>query len=175
MGGRSFGNQHASTLWVFFVTLSREIEPYLVLLIRRTDVNPEVLAAEPSSPVLAGSGYAGREGCYHPGPVRMPQCAHLGMFMPSCEAVCIRVTSLSGSWSQDIARWLRFHLPLCCGSSSSQEGPPPSHTCCHSSACQGAMEDEVSHGSRPVSLDPWGSSTNPFTGPHIRYFAHHDS
>lgn len=48
-------NQHASTLLLgLFVTLSREIGPYLVLLIRRTDVNPEALAAEPSSLVLAG-------------------------------------------------------------------------------------------------------------------------
>lgn len=74
----SFGNQHASTLLVgLFVTLSREIGPYLVLLIRRTDVNPDVLAAEPSSLVLVGSGYAGREGS-----VNTRTCAHAPVCTP---------------------------------------------------------------------------------------------
>lgn len=53
-------------------------------------MNPVVLAAEPSSLVLAGC--AVREGSVN------TQGAHLGMFMPSREAVCISVISMSESW-----------------------------------------------------------------------------
>lgn len=53
-------------------------------------MNPVVLAAEPSSLVLAGC--AVREASVN------TQGAHLGMFMPSREAVCISVISMSESW-----------------------------------------------------------------------------
>lgn len=87
----SSGNQHDSLLLLgLFVTLSRGISPDLVLLRGRTDVNPVVPAAEPSSLVLAR--YAVREGSVN------TQGAHLGMFMPSREAVCVSVISMSESW-----------------------------------------------------------------------------
>lgn len=87
------GSENVSPLLLGpFVTLSREIGPGFVLLRGTTAGNLDVLAAE--HPHQSGSiGF--RLCCKgrffsHPGPVRMPQGAHLGLFMPGCEVVCFR-------------------------------------------------------------------------------------
>lgn len=110
---------------------------------RAAQENPGVLAPPLLAVPCLGSGFSGREGLCALAGALSARGAHLGVFIPSCEAVYLRGrAALRGL----LLLGSGFVLSGCSGLSSSLGLLPHSRTGCLPTACQGGWVEWVSGG-----------------------------